>query len=174
MTEEEKQRYLEETAEACIGDLLRIGIPAVRPERFEINHRARKRFGQCRRERFPGGFTVSVMAALLEEGHEDALRSVLLHELLHTCPGCMNHGARWKRYAAKAGKELGVDLKRTNSFREYGLAETEADPRKKAVKHLFVCVGCGAEIPRVRESVFTKNYRKYRCAKCGGTFRKIF
>lgn len=34
----------------------------------------------------------------LSTRRRDALCSVLLHEVVHTCPGCFDHGKRWKKW----------------------------------------------------------------------------
>lgn len=38
--------------------------------------------------------------------------NTLLHELLHTCKDCMNHGPLWKSYASKVNLHYGYDIKR--------------------------------------------------------------
>lgn len=35
----------------------------------------------------------------LSTRRKDSLCSVLLHEIIHTCPDCWNHGRQWKKWA---------------------------------------------------------------------------
>lgn len=80
-----------------------LGIPVsgnIEPE-VQINTRAKKRYGRCMRlhgEKYEYRIEVS---AYLEDKDENCVRSVLAHELLHTCPRCMNHKLLWKTYAGK-------------------------------------------------------------------------
>lgn len=88
-------------------------------------------------------------ARLLEDA--PLLRATLLHELLHTCYGCQNHGKRWKAYAQRVGEALGVEITRTVPL------EGPAQPlRQELVKYLLQCQSCGRLIPRRRLSKAVK------------------
>ncbi len=152
-------------------DLERMGIPFHRPSAWLVNTRARRRWGQCRK--FPDGhYEINISERLLESPEQkDALRTTILHELLHTCYGCMNHGKRWKMYAEKVNAALGCTIRATESSKEMGLPE---ETGRAVYKHKFVCRTCGAVVYRQRESRFTKNYQYYRCARCGGTFHREY
>ena len=70
-----------------------LGIPIsgnIKPQVL-LNRRAVNRFGCCRRQ---GGAYVIELSTRIVEGPEKSCRETLAHELLHTCPGCHNHGAR--------------------------------------------------------------------------------
>ena len=105
------------------AQLRELGIPLgkhIAPQ-VEVNTRAQRR--------------------LLEDG--PLLRATLLHELLHTCYGCQNHGKRWKAYAQRVGEALGVEITRTVPL------EGPAQPlRQEPVKYLLQCQSCGRLIPR--------------------------
>ena len=92
------------------AQLRELGIPLgkhIAPQ-VEVNTRAQRRLGCCVcRE---GRFTIQVSARLLEDA--PLLRATLLHELLHTCPGCLNHGPAWKSYAKTVGEALGLSITR--------------------------------------------------------------
>ena len=138
---------------------------------FEVNTRARHRWGQC--EKTPQGYKINISQTLLDERNEEkGLITTIIHELLHTCPGCMNHGANWKKLATQVNQKYGLNVKRTNSATEQGVKE-DTRPQKN-IKHKFVCKGCGAIILREKESKFTKNYEHYHCAICKNGFEKIF
>lgn len=168
--------FLKKTAEECMGELDSVGIPYHQPSRMKVNTRAQKRWGQCRL--LPDGhYEINISSRLLKSGSEEALKRVLMHELIHTCDGCMNHGALWKYYAEIVRRGLGYPITRTNTAAELGLpvmAETTTARRSESYKHRFVCEKCGAVVMRKRESNFTRHYREYRCARCGGRFRKEY
>lgn len=129
-----------------------------------INTRAKRRLGCCiRRE---GQFTIQVSQSIL--GDSQLLRATLVHELLHTCYGCQNHGKRWKAYAQTAGEALGLSITRTVK------AEGEAQPlRREEMKYFLRCEQCGAVIGRYRMCKLVKYPWRYRCAACGGKLQRI-
>lgn len=136
MTQEELNAQLAALAEELRG----MGVPIsweISPQ-VEVNSRAQRRLGCCIRKE--GAFTIQVSARLL--GQPELLRNTLLHELLHTCYGCQNHGKRWKAYAQKVGQALGVDIRRTAAV------EGPWEPlRREEVKYLLRCQSCGRVIP---------------------------
>ncbi len=135
------------------AQLRELGIPLgkhIAPQ-VEVNTRAQRRLGCCVcRE---GRFTIQVSARLLEDA--PLLRATLLHELLHTCYGCQNHGKRWK-------------ITRTVPL------EGPAQPlRQEPVKYLLQCQSCGRLIPRRRLSKAVKYPSRYRCP-CGGKIKLFY
>lgn len=124
-----------------------------------VNTRARTRFGCCRTR--GGRYTIEVAARLLE-AEEGAICQVLAHEVLHTCPGCANHGKRWRHWAALMRSRFGYDIHRTDSHEGLGIADD------RPVRYLVVCRQCGNQIPRMKRSPLVEHPQRYRC-KCGGS-----
>ena len=124
-----------------------------------INRRAKTRFGCCRTKN--GVHTIEIAAALLS-GEERFIRQTLAHEVLHTCPGCANHGPLWKSYAARMNALYGYDIRRTDSHEQLGLSDD------RPVRWLVVCRSCGKELPRMKRSALVEHPERYRC-RCGGT-----
>lgn len=137
-----------------------IGVPIsprISPQ-VAINPRAKTRLGCCRNG--PAGHTIEV-SALLCAAREADLLQVLAHEVLHTCPGCANHGRRWQGWAARMAAAYGYQIRRTCSYQSLGLP----DPRP--VRYLVVCCACGLQLPRMRRSPLVNHPERYRC-RCGG------
>lgn len=150
---------------AVAEEIRRLGIPLsteVEPH-VEIDSRSATRFGCCRRQ--GERYTIQV-AKRVAEGPERSCREVLAHELLHTCPGCQNHGADWKKYARLVNEAYGYHISRT-STRE-ALQVGEARP----CRYLVRCDKCGAEFPRFRASSLTQHPERYRC-RCGGKLIRV-
>lgn len=163
-------RNLDKVAKECMSELDAIGIKYGRVVSFEVNTRAKKRWGQCKK--VPGGFAINISASLLRDDTPiESLKNTVIHELLHTCKNAFNHKTEWKRLAAKVNRHYNYGIKRTSSSEEKGVEE-KAQPRE--IKHKFICKGCGMEVLRIRESNFTKNHERYACGKCGGKFEKVF
>ena len=131
--------------------------------RVRLNRRARTRFGCCVRKN--GIYTIELSARLAEGGREDAILQVLAHEVLHTCYGCSNHGARWKGYAARMNAAYGYEIARTDSCEKLGVPDTSK------VRYVLVCTKCGARITRSRRSRLVDHPECYRC-RCGGKLER--
>lgn len=170
-------RDLMEYARMCMGMLDEIGIQYGNITEFSVNTRARKRWGQCKA--IPGGYTININVALLDERNdEDGLINTMLHELLHSVKGCMNHGENWKREAAKVYRAYGINIKRGATAAEKGVAEETRIPYKPrnidhSIKYIFKCKCCGQIVKRQKASKFTQHPENYKCAVCGGKFERI-
>lgn len=133
-------------------------LPGVR-----VNARAKRRLGCCFFRQ--GVYTIEVSAGILHS--PVLLRETLLHELLHTCPGCRDHGPLWKHYAEVVNKALGTSIQRTVK------AEGELAPlRREEVKYVLRCQSCGREINRMRMCKVVKTPWRYRCL-CGGKLKRV-
>lgn len=133
-------------------------LPGVR-----VNARAKRRLGCCFFQQ--GVYTIEVSAEILQS--PALLRETLLHELLHTCPGCRDHGPLWKHYAEVVNKALGTSIRRTVK------AEGELAPlRREEVKYVLRCQSCGREINRMRMCKVVKTPWRYRCL-CGGKLKRV-
>lgn len=135
-------------------------LPQVR-----LNRRAVTRFGCCIHQR-DGSCLIELSARLLEASEQACLQT-LAHEVLHTCPGCRNHGPRWKGYAARMNAAYGYEIARTDTCQRLGVEDT------RTIRHLVVCTQCGRQFPRTRLSPLVAHPERYRCA-CGGTLRRAY
>lgn len=139
-------RDLYEYAEFCMELLNDIYVPYQRPENFTVNTRAR-RWGQCRK--INGKYYININATLLDERNgENGLINTLLHELLHTCPNCMNHGSTWKYYAEKVRRAYGYDIKRTSDQEKKQVTTGNLNYREREYKYFIYCEKCGKLITR--------------------------
>ncbi len=142
------------------------GIPVSdRIKDVKINPRPRKRLGCCRREKTITGktFYIIELSGVIFDYGEEVIRSIIAHELIHTCPGCFDHGKKWKYYAGVAGEKLGYEVTRLADGKKLGLGETGAEQTRYTV----TCPGCGQVFERKRMCPLIKNPEMYRCGKCG-------
>lgn len=155
--------------EKCREILMREGIPAAKDISGPvINDRIRSRFGSCKKtgsKREGNGKYIIEISGRLMECDDPAVETVLLHELLHTCPGCMNHGKRWKAYAEMLNRKYGYDIRPASRYEAFGLEDPGS---KEPVRYRIVCKKCGMEIVRKRRCPLVENVDRYRCGKCGG------
>lgn len=151
------------------NELLQKGIKQVKAAGIEpgnidpkivINSRAKTRFGLCRKTPGKYDYQIEINNQLLEADKKKAMNT-MVHEILHTVRGCMNHGSTWARHANTMNVKFGYDISRTSSYEKLGI---EAPKAKFTVK----CKGCGMEIHRHRKSKLITHTNLYRCGACNG------
>lgn len=132
---------------------------------IRINTRAKSRFAACKRQKIfdEQHFIIEVGSALLRTDRQK-VKTILAHEVLHTCYGCYNHGSRWKSYAGRMNRDLGYEIKTTTTYEELGLTAPE---RKVHIRYVITCTRCGRQFYRQKKSKLITNIRHYRC-QCGG------
>lgn len=145
---------------------LNIPVPNNIKEKVRINGRPKKRFGCCRRENLM--YEIELSRFVLD-CTEKIVRSVIAHEVLHTCRGCYEHGKLWKEYASKMNDAYGYNIKRVSSYEEMGLSKMNTNIE---AKYIIKCEKCGREYPRQRFTCVMKKINAYRCT-CGGKLTLI-
>lgn len=170
-------RILQAHAQICMDMLDRLNIQYGENIIFVVNSRAKTRWGQCKRTQ--GKWQISISSVLLEDRNSvEGLENTILHELLHTCPGCQNHGSEWKRLADKVNRAYGYTIKRTSTAKEKGLCEDAQREREEqrikraSPQYMLVCQNCGYKYYRKKASKVVTCVDKYRCGKCHG-FLKV-
>lgn len=126
-----------------------------------VNKRIRSRFGRCIKKM--SQYEIEISSRLLD-CTDSVIEEILIHELLHTCPGCMNHGRKWKGYAEKLNRSYGYCIQVRTSYEKLGL---ENPGSREPVKYRIVCTGCGQVIERRRKCRLVDHIDRYRCGKCG-------
>ena len=94
----------------------------------------------------------------------------IIHEILHTCKGCMNHGKEWKRLANIVYQKSGYRITTTSAREKFGL---ESTPAKVKNNYVFVCEDCGQVIRRDRFSKFCQHYMIIDVANVEGSLGLI-
>ncbi len=148
-------------------ELKSIGIPiSNKIEDVRINTKARSRLGACKAKKNTFGRKTYIIeiSEIVLECEMKPLKSIIAHELLHTCRGCFNHGKKWKSYCDLVEAKLGYKIGTTQSYEDLGLKRP--DPNEP-IKYMVRCSGCGMVFPRRRKCSLVENPERYRCGKCG-------
>ena len=157
-----------ETANECLAELDEIGIVYGNIVDFKVDTRAKRRLGLC--SIVDNGFVISVSKTLLENDENfKLLKETILHEIIHTCEGCFNHGDRWKKIASIVNNAYDYDIKRAIETKEF-----DAEYSKRNHSHKVVCTGCGQEVFRLRECSLTQHPELWKCCKCGERFKRVY
>ncbi|HHT96331.1 MAG TPA: sprT domain-containing protein [Clostridiales bacterium] len=130
-----------------------------------INSRAKSRFGLCRKTPGKHDYQIEINNQLLETEEFKAMNT-MIHEILHTCKGCMNHGKDWKFYANVMNIKFGYDISRTSSYEKLGIEVPEA-------KFIVKCNDCGNETKRQKKTKLITHTSHYRCGMCDGELTLI-
>lgn len=123
-----------------------------------INNRLTRTLGQCKKT--GRIYTIEISGHILESS-DDKLKEVILHELIHSCPKCMNHGTQWKAYADIVNRKHGYNIKRVASSSNF-----KYDKQEK--KYKIKCKNCGSIYVRRRKCNLVNYPERFRCGKCGG------
>lgn len=145
---------------------INIPVPDIISDKVIVNKRPKKRFGCCRKK--DGMFFIEISEFILKCS-DKKIEEVIAHEVLHTCPGCYEHGKKWKEFADSMNRRYGYNIKRTSTFEEMGIEE---DRGGEDIKYIIKCNKCGKEYPRKRFTCVMQKINAYRCA-CGGKLTLI-
>lgn len=152
----------------CMDEVQSVGIETGTIEEVTINYRSKKRFGQCRRTN--GKYFISVNSEILsDKSIEKRVKQTIIHEILHTVKGCMNHGEEWKKVADLMNDCYNYNISRCSSYSDFGLKREEI-VKPKEYKYIYRCKCCGQIIKRQRKTDFVNHYT---CGKCNGNFEEI-
>lgn len=123
--------YLKKELETCKQMAAESNIQIGKIYDIKINTRAKKRWGLC--SYFSDGFIIEISSSLLQDNvSENALIDTLMHEVLHTVDGCMNHGKKWKECAKIINSRYGLNIKTGgNHHRGYQIIESVASDLKQ-------------------------------------------
>lgn len=161
-------RDLKTIAHECMAELDLLDVPYGEVVEWEVNYRALKRWGQCRRVS-NGTYEININYDLLQESTSlNGLKETILHELIHTVPGCMNHGPQWNHWVARVNAAYGYNIKRCNSAADKGC--TEHRTAKATYKYTIECNKCHTVWKKQRMSSLIKACTEgnARCS-CGCT-----
>lgn len=157
-------QIITETAE----DMKKAGLHPGPVSSVRWSSRMRRSKGNCqRRKDGRGGFEIAISKDLLT--CQEALKDTVCHELIHTLPGCFNHGDLFQLAAARMNAR-GYQVSQTfnpDLYAGKGYEETYTRPRPK---YVLVCTRCQKQYPRARRSKSIEHPELYRC-HCGGELR---
>ena len=102
---------------------------------------------------------------------QKSIMNTILHELLHTCENCMNHGSLWKRYAAIVNNVYNYNIQRCDGDKT---SEDRTNLRKGIkVNHKLRCDKCGQVFMRTKSSALVLHPERFHC-RCGGHIIKEY
>lgn len=157
-------------ARSCQRELAALRIPWGKVRNWSVNTRAKARWGLCTKVS-RGVFDIQIAASLLDDAIDDqAVKDTIVHELLHTVPGCFKHTGKWKQYAELINKLMPhYRIKSRSSYADKGVEDLRSTP---TYRYILKCEQCGREVRRQKKSAVVEYPENYRC-KCGGKLQRI-
>lgn len=154
----------------CVKECTISGIEVGEITDIKINNRPKHRLGQCI-QKVDGTYEIEISGFFLTDDVEDIIvRSTVMHEVLHTSPGCMNHGKTWTSNANYVNKKYGYKVSRCfDVTANAGVKNSYL----KSSKYIYKCDKCGNKVGFNRKCKFTKFTHRYSCGLCGGKFKRI-
>ena len=162
----DKESKLNEAFEIALEMLNYLGIEYGDIDQLEVNTRAKNRWGQCSYNALTGSFKISISSRLLEddEKSEKGLLETVIHEILHTCAGCQNHGEKWKHLADMVNAEFNLGIKRCNSAADKGVPYVDT---RMPIKYKLMCPVCGHVYNRRKSCYAVQHPEQCGCTRCG-------
>ncbi len=114
----------------------------------------------------PSSFMIRISRCMEEienfELFQTRLTSCMIHELIHTQKGCMNHGKKFQKIAALVNQKYPqYEIGTGTSGEKYGVADL---PRPD--KYIVRCKNCGAETRYKKKTQAVTNPKQFICCKC--------
>ena len=160
---------LEKITEECKRKLRAINIPFDEEMTVVAQHVSNKTWGICNKTKK----IIKVEPLLLDERIANfAIENVLMHELLHSCEGCMCHTGIWKVYARKVNSAYRYNIKTKNSYIQYMTKELQHEYIYRS-KYVFQCLGCGTFTTKDRMCDLVRHPEEWRCCWCKGGLKRL-
>lgn len=113
-------------------------------------------------------FLILINKLLLSERlPEQMLERTIIHELLHTCEGCWDHGAKWKQYANIVNKNTDYALCTTCTSEEAALFDKAYAQTTGKKLYTVKCVNCDYSRSYIRRCSVVNHPEEYKCPCCG-------
>ena len=147
-------------------------IPYRKITGIKVNNRLSKSWGRCNLDTKTGSFSIELRNVIADDSitPEKGTLEIILHEVIHTCEGCFNHGALFNAYGERLLK-YGYDTQgRTKNKEKLNLNMTNYMAQ---AKYICKCQKCGFEETRQRMCKFVKEPENFLHKHCGGTFMRI-
>ena len=123
-----------------------------------------------RTHRFNGMFEMDFSFFFFKKGGEDSIRDTIAHEVVHTVPGCLNHGDGFKSVARRLEKH-GYHVARLCQDEKYAKYITQKETL--GTTYHVVCEDCGWDgtrrkrLSKLLKGIMQAGQRRYSCPVCG-------
>jgi len=154
-------RNLTVSANKCMKMLDEINIPYKKPNKWRVSKRMTRAFGQYSISKHE----IAITERLLDERLPiEMLENTIIHELIHTCDGCYNHGSKFQAYGRKVNRELGYNISTYVAKDEVKAMQEIYKPKDRP--YIVYCPSCKTEFTYAIKSKVWKHPEMYVCTAC--------
>ena len=160
-------KNLDKLYKECLKELDDINIKYGKIVSISSNNRLTRTWGRCKRfATYSQGeeytFTIEISSRLLKDNvSDDATKNTIIHEILHTCKNCQNHGMQWQKMAEEVNKHYPkYNIKRTTSHTEKGISEEDE------YKYVIECNLCHRKWKYRRKTRVVEQCKNIECPAC--------
>lgn len=182
-------RDLQKLFMKCINELKVIDIPfSSNIIKVAANSRLSSTYGRCKRTRNSNGtfdYQIEIASFLLNDNLPDkVVRSTIMHEIVHTCNGCFDHGKLFHKYGEIISDCYDVEITTYVSkecmdiVKKAGLVHKRKQPKSDSWE--FQCIDCNNIWRYSRKPKFCKAYEPTtmiiqgcRCPYCKGKIQML-
>lgn len=122
-------------------------------------------------------YKITINRAYLQNSDSQSVHDTIAHEVLHSIPGCMNHGKKWN-YCARQFMTALPQFNISRCTDNEGFNNYLKRTMETQAKYTIICKKCGARFYKTRKSQWMeyvmqggKCYAHHR--GCGGDFEVI-
>ena len=129
----------------CAKLVAELGYPDLRINKYLVSFSTRrvKNFATCTKVG-DHQYKIVVNQHYLELASADNVHNTLMHEVIHSVPGCMNHKDPWKRVAKKVNATYTfTEIKRLGHDDNYWKEYASQHKRKLDYAYVVTCDECG-------------------------------
>ena len=133
---------LNQMLDSCKSELVSLGFFELNAKiyRLEINSRFKNTLGQCHYNKLSRVYTISISKDFMKICPE-YVKNTMMHELIHSINGCMNHGPNFQYVANLVNSKFGYDVHTKAYYDSYNTYLNNTKTYKYKVK----CSHCGKE-----------------------------
>ena len=148
------------------------GIPYGKIFGIKVNNRLSRRWGRCIRKTGSSGYWIELRKILADDTvtSEKGIMDVILHEMIHTCEGCWNHGTLFNEYGKRLEK-YGYDTQGSTTSAEK--LQLNMVAYTENMRYAVQCPVCKYTIYRDRMCDMIRYPEFYAHTKCGKSFVRI-
>ena len=122
-------------------------------------------------------YKITINKAYLQNSDPQSVHDTIVHEVLHSIPGCMNHGKKWS-YCARQFMTALPQFNISRCTNNEGFNNYLKKAMETQAKYTIICKKCGARFYKTRKSQWMDYLmRGDKCCayhkNCGGDFEVI-
>lgn len=147
-----------------------VGIPYGKITSIGINNRLSRCWGRCLTKDYKH-YWIEIQGKFAKDefSTDDAVIAVIIHEIIHTCDGCWNHGEKFLSYGRRITEKYGIKVSATDSAENLTINVIEW---KNSKRYAATCAKCGYVSYKDRMCDLIRYPMMYTHKDCGGRFER--